>query len=73
MVMESVSMMVSDDVGVGDDKEALEIPLSREESWISLTPETNIVVSVSLCFANRRVLPGPRFSGYIWHHAKGEA
>ena len=48
-------MMVGDDVGGGDDEEALEIPLSGVESRINLTPETKIVVSAALCFAKRFV------------------
>jgi hypothetical protein len=59
MVMESESMMVGDDDGGGDDEEAaLEIPLSRVESRINLTPKTKTVVLAALCFAKRRVLPG---------------
>ena len=58
MVLESESMVVGDDVGGGDDEEALEIPLSGVESRINLAPETKIVVSTELCFAKRRVLPG---------------
>ena len=57
MVMESEPMVVGDDVGGGDDEEALKIPLSGVESRINLTPETKIVVSAALCFAKRLVLP----------------
>ena len=56
MVMESEPMVVGDDVGGGDDEEALEIPLSGVESRINLTPKTKIVVSAVLCFAKRFVL-----------------
>ena len=58
MVMESESMMVGDDVGGGDDEEALEIPLSGVESRINLTLEMKIVVLAVLCFAKPRLLPG---------------
>ena len=50
MVMESEPMVVGDDVGGGDDEEALEIPLSGVESRINLTPETKIMVLAALCF-----------------------
>ena len=56
MVMESEPMVVGDDVGGGDDEEALEIPLSGVESRINLAPEMKIVVSAVLCFAKCRVL-----------------
>ena len=54
-------MVVGDDVGGGDDEEALEIPLSGVESRINLTPEMKIVVSAALYFVKRLVLPGGRF------------
>ena len=57
MVMESEPMVVGDGVGDGDDKEALEIPLSGVESRINLTPKTKIAVSAALCFAKHLVLP----------------
>ncbi len=50
MAMESEPMVVGDDVGGGDDEEALEIPLSGVESRIILTPKTKIVVWVACCF-----------------------
>jgi hypothetical protein len=56
MVMESEYIVAGDDVGGGDDEEALEIPFSRVESRINLTPETKIVVSAVLCFAKHSVL-----------------
>ena len=71
MVMESEPIVVGDDVGGGDDEEALEIPLSGVESRINLAPETKIVVSAALYFAKCLVLPGGRFLGYIRHHTKG--
>ena len=58
MVMESESMVVGDDVGGGDDEEALEIPLSGVESRINLAPKMKIVVSAALCFVKRHLLPG---------------
>jgi hypothetical protein len=74
MVMESESVMVGDDVGGGDDEEALQIPLSWVESRINMTLETKIMVSVVLYFAKRCLLPGAgRFLGYIRHNTKGEA
>ena len=57
MVMESESMVVGDDVGGGDDEEALKVPLSGVESRINLTPEMKIMVSAVLCFTKRLVLP----------------
>ena len=48
-------MVVGDDVGGGDDEEALEIPLSGVESRINLTPEMKIVISAAFCFAKRFV------------------
>ena len=66
-------MVVGDDVGGGDDKEALEITLSGVESRINLTPEMKIVVSAVLCFAKHRLLPGDQFLGYIKHLPKREA
>ena len=56
MVMESEPMVVGDDVGGGDDEEALEIPLSGVESRINLTLEMKIVVSATLCFVKCLVL-----------------
>jgi hypothetical protein len=56
MVMESEPMVVGDDVGGGDDEEALEIPLSGVESRINLTPEMKIMVSAALCFVKRSIL-----------------
>ena len=56
MAMESEPMVVGDDVGGGDDEEALKIPLSGVESRINLTPKTKIVVSAVLYFAKRFVL-----------------
>ncbi len=56
MVMGSEHMMVGDDVGCGDDEEALEIPLSGVESRINLTPEMKIVVSATLYFM-KHLLP----------------
>ena len=48
-------MVVGDDVGGGDDEEALEIPLSGVESRINLTSQTKIVVSAALYFVERSV------------------
>ena len=56
MVMESESMVFGDDVGGGDDEEALEIPLSGVESRINLTPKMKIMVLAALCFAKRFIL-----------------
>ena len=65
MVMKSEPMVVDDDVGGGDDEEALEIPLSGVESRINLTPEMKIVVAVELRIANEPSLLGLRvFSIY---------
>jgi hypothetical protein len=58
MLMESEIMDVGDDVGGGDDEEALKIPLPGVESKINLAPETKIVVSTTLYFVKHRVLPG---------------
>ena len=65
-------MVVGDDVGGGDDEEALEIPLSGVESRINLAPKTKIVVPAALCFAKCRVLPGGSvFRVYIAPHEGG--